>query len=408
MSEPGRGSSHGHYRLAARIDPQSGLLAAQVELQLPDPPPAAELEFLLHQRLQVEAVAGSRVSGYTRLPVAHTFAPEAVTWSVQLEGRPTPCPLTISVSYEGILERPVPQGWDVNRISPDWVELGLYGPWFPWIPTAGPFTYTARIGLPDGYLGWGLGEVSRQRGDWVISCGRPVEDLVVLASRYHGQLDLPAGDGAITIHYTAAADQELAARVAADCAGLLAFYSEWLGPASHRAGLAVTIAPRERGGGYARPGLVVLAGRSPAAGTLHGFRATLAHELAHGWWFEAETTTWEDWLNEAFAEYCALRALSRDDDDQLEQLLARRRERAAELPPICGIARSDPRAHDVLYAKGALILYQLEQLVGPGAFTQFLRARHQRGLHTTSQVLALAAEVLGPAPAAWLQEALER
>jgi hypothetical protein len=45
---------------------------------------------------------------------------------------------------------------------------------------------------------------------------------------------------------------------------------------------------------------------SSGSGELDRLLFTLTHEVAHFWWSGAPSVTWENWLNEAFAEYSAL------------------------------------------------------------------------------------------------------
>ncbi|MDT8401169.1 MAG: hypothetical protein RQ743_05700 [Bacteroidales bacterium] len=37
-----------------------------------------------------------------------------------------------------------------------------------------------------------------------------------------------------------------------------------------------------------------------------GYARYPAHEISRLWWLRADANTWEDWLNEGFAEYTAL------------------------------------------------------------------------------------------------------
>ncbi len=68
----------------------------------------------------------------------------------------------------------------------------------------------------------------------------------------------------------------------------------------------------------------------------------LAHEAAHFWWTLAPADTWEDWLNESFAEYSALLLIrDRFGEEEFRTRMDRKRESAEGTPPIWGFDRGD-------------------------------------------------------------------
>ena len=119
-------------------------------------------------------------------------------------------------------------------------------------------------------------------------------------------------------------------------------------------------------------------------------------------------STWEDWLNESFAEFSAVKAVAAKlGAEKLPELMAKKRERTQGLPPIKGIPRDHEKAYFVLYDKGALVLQELEEIVGQEAFDQLLRLRIQEDINTTQEFLALLAKIAGQETAelfaAWLE-----
>ncbi|HZK10552.1 MAG TPA: M1 family aminopeptidase, partial [Clostridia bacterium] len=152
------------------------------------------------------------------------------------------------------------------------------------------------------------------------------------------------------------------------------------------------------GGGYCRDKLIVLTTSTDGSiennikdaspeQQIKTFRF-IAHELAHLWWLKAESTSWEDWLNESFAEYSSLMA-TRDfyGEKEFLRLINLYKEKTLNLPAVRGIDRSDQDAFNVLYAKGPTLLYQLEIMIGAVAFKELLNNIHMKKINNTLDFL---------------------
>lgn len=152
--------------------------------------------------------------------------------------------------------------------------------------------------------------------------------------------------------------------------------------------ISIVIAPREDGGGYCRSNLIVLTPNDNLDDDIRYFKY-IAHELAHLWWCKATFNSWEDWLNESFAEYSALLVL-RDifGEDEFNQRIEKYKAKAEGLPPIMGIDRGEEKAYEVLYIKGPLLLYELERTTGREKFIELLNIIHLGNIDTTEKFLA--------------------
>jgi hypothetical protein len=116
---------------------------------------------------------------------------------------------------------------------------------------------------------------------------------------------------------------------------------------------------------------------------------TMSHEIAHFWWHGAPDDTWENWLNEAFAEYTALMYLrATKGQAAFDAQIAKFERRVQGTPALWGIDRHAPRAAAVIYAKGALRLHSLEQTLGSDKFLKFLRTLFEKNVKTTEGLLA--------------------
>jgi len=72
-----------------------------------------------------------------------------------------------------------------------------------------------------------------------------------------------------------------------------------------------------------------------------------------------------------------------------ESILAKKRKRSKGMPPIKGIKRNEDRAFTVLYDKGCLVLYELEQMAGRKKFIEVLRKTFQQKVSSTAEFVEL-------------------
>jgi len=76
------------------------------------------------------------------------------------------------------------------------------------------------------------------------------------------------------------------------------------------------------------------------------------------------------------------------------------------VPPIKGIKRNEERAFTVLYDKGYLVLYALEQMAGRKELIGLLRKTFQQKVSSTEEFLQLVAGELGSGVAVQLDRML--
>jgi len=87
-----------------------------------------------------------------------------------------------------------------------------------------------------------------------------------------------------------------------------------------------------------------------------------AHETAHKWCTGANSSSWEDWLNETTAEWASLLfALSRNDMALFDFILKPKLEKSSSFPPIKTPDNSRPNG---VHEKGTVLFYELYQKYG--------------------------------------------
>jgi len=406
-------SESSHYAIAATVEPAGQFIGVTADLSFLSPSDGLRvLTFYLHRQLVLGVVAGSLVTTHTSAEPDSAeipYMPEARAVQVRLsrplaEGERT----DLHFEYAGVVD--TWPWWLANHISEEWIELGIYFPWFPYNYTEyGPFTFAVDLTIDSAYEMRSYGAAERTSSGWHFQSSVPTNDIVLAGSR-----DLRTrsfrGDGySVQVHFYFMGESEVQ-RLGREALTVLAKYSEWFGAIEQRS-LNLVQSKRSRGGGYSRPGLVVLGqlGALSAPEQRADLLRYLSHEAAHMWWRRAPATSWEDWLNESFAEYSALLVI-RDEFStaEYEARIERKRAQGEATHPIWGLDRSDYSSDEqsreirmVLYSKGPVLLHELAERVGRERFFNWCRELVQREVSTTGQALAVLGELEGEETRDW-------
>ncbi|MBC8139866.1 MAG: hypothetical protein H7Y38_00335 [Armatimonadetes bacterium] len=275
---------------------------------------------------------------------------------------------------------------DANAFSREWIELGGYSAWFPFSDDYGRFSYTVDVTIDRGMSVSGSGVVTKT-GDttWRLKQSARSKDIVLIASDRLQTRILPQGSGTLRLDFVNLADakaQELA-RIAE---GIGNNYQKWFGRAT---GTYTTFAlnPNKDLTSYARTGFVSFQIKGmDTAELVHN----IGHELAHFWWNHAPTGTWEDWLNESFAEYsAALAARELFGERSLEKTIEQYRKEAEGSPPLRNADRNGKAAFVLLYRKGVIVLHELRRKIGAEKFVSLLAETTKRKTSNTEDFLRL-------------------
>lgn len=312
----------------------------------------------------------------------------------------------IDFSYCGSLDK-LPQ-YFANVISEDWTELGMYYPCFPYAPDIGHFTYRVEVELPPSYRLCGLGNIERDFDTKVIISNMPTNDIVICASRDVKHHDSLVGKSWLKIfHYNL--EKPVLDKMTKEITTIVNCYNNWFG--ENNQNICIIQLKRTEGGGYARIGGIVLGGFDPQKYYLHNEanQRYFAYELGHLWLHKAKTSTWEDWLNESFAEYSALMVIRElFGNDAFEQRLEKKRMNSRESGAIFGFDRNDAKtATPLLYDKGSLLLFELEQKIGKQEFILLTKNIFENQTSTTAQLLKEIKNTLGEKVSKWFEHRLK-
>lgn len=292
------------------------------------------------------------------------------------------------------------RGWG-KSFSEEWVELNLYSGWYPICWNSRSFKSTIKLTISDAYVVTGSGIVTRKDNYWEMNQPWVSIDNVIIASKKLKSKIIEKNNYFIEVVYSELSEDD-ADSVLQECEFISMLYQNLFGK-NDSTYIKFVIIPYMRGG-YARKNFSTLRTKEFNKDT----RAGIAHELSHLWWSNANTSTWDDWLNEAFAEYSMLMYIrERLGVVEFEARIEKYKRNAQNTPPIWGIDRSIPEAYTVLYEKGALVLYELENKLGKEQFKDFLRRVLELNIRTTTEMLNFIEKEISFESRRWLEEQLK-
>lgn len=310
--------------------------------------------------------------------------------------------LDVDFSYQGnIKEWPA---WSANVIGEDWVEMGLYFPWYPSI--SDDFTYKVNVDINPEYNVFVRGNYSEKDNKKIFENNNPERDLVFCASKDLKIRNLQIQNQSFQV-VNSTLSEAVVDSIQSDIEKFYKFYNSMFGEVEVQ-NMCLVVSKRENGGGYSRKGGLFLGGLSDSAYSNKriDYNRFLAHEISHFWWVGAPLN-WEDWLNESFAEYSALLAVRElyGNEEYYKRMKMKQKE-SANTPPIWGMARNDKQATEALYSKGVVLLSELEQKTGNEKFLELCRERMNKKINNTNDFLSLVTDIGGKNIADWFEESL--
>ena len=420
-------STRVHYDLRLRLNPAGQEVGVSGSLVYHAAVDGLErVRFYLHRQFNIQRLSGRRVLGYhfEKYPKEvdyQPYFPEAGMLDIYFDP-PLAAGSTglVQFDYTGVIT-----DWPLlsaNIVTPDWVELGMYLPWYPlaFEETPANLTFTLQVMCPKEYQVASLGETERQGNIWYYNWPYPTNDIVVAAGPNLQTYPFESESNKVILH-SATFKPETVALLGEDLLWTLERFAGWFGPIRPNM-FNLIESPRAQGGGYARRGLVVLGGLNEGdyLSQREAYLRYLGHEAAHAWWFGAPAASWEDWLNESFAEYAALMAIrERYGVEAFNRRLERKREQVGQLLPdgslpLWGFDRNDTltqekqeRVEAQLYHKGPLLLNDLAERIGYRRFLDLCRGMQWSGVTTTGHFLDLLQELEGEDVRAWMERALK-
>jgi hypothetical protein len=293
----------------------------------------------------------------------------------------------------------------MGYIKNDFVELACYSAWYP-VPLSMETYMSFQVSLesPSDWTWDANGthtgtETSDKTSIWIWKQDRKVNDLTLVgmplnnayidsASFFWGTKEMVGSQKVFDKHINILGEM----------------LEEWLGPRSTEAPIRFVITPRQQGGAYARAGMVVVGGGySTELSLRNAALQAMCHELCHDWFCKASTLTYDNWVDEALAEFCSIHVVNDYvKEDFLSSRISKtieRLEEAGELPAIKSLIRDKDESYAAFYFRGFLLLNEVAETVGISAFRkvigEFARICTQNESITSGMFLDIIQERLG-------------
>jgi aminopeptidase N len=396
-----------HYDIQLKIDPASQFISVNGNLKLLIEKDSLDtIQFKLNKQFKISSFSVNGDTSYLldSTTILERWLPNALR--ILYKGSKTfhnGDIIDVQFSYEGRITNWSP--WSGNVIGTEWVEIGLYFPWYPSINN--PFTYRVTIDIPPAYNVFSMGKYTEMDNKKIFENNYPVEDFIICASK-----DLTITESTLLNHSFRIVNSTLADTtidsIQQDITHYYQLYNKWFGEPEVQ-DICLVISKREGGGGYARKGALFLGGINDTVyfNNKDAYNRYFGHEIAHFWWHGSEGD-WEDWLSESFAEYSAM-MLIREliDEKEFDSSLSKKISKIINTPPVWGLDKSSPDLQVILYSKGVILLSELEEKIGYERFLKLCRARLNGNIKNSQEFLNLLEEREGIEIKEWFEQSLK-
>ena len=371
------------YSLYCIVNPKKGLLKVSGTIIIPSTVESAY--FILNRGLRWSKTVRRTASGYQKITTSKTdiikvpkfYNGDLWTFDVLDEEQDE---FVIEIEYSGQIHPPVKDSKMpvMGYIKRDFVELACYSAWYPV-----PFNMETNMSFDlvvEGPKDWtwiANGKVQRteekeKTAVWRWKQSRPVNDITIAG--------LPKRDAHLDEENLFWGPRDMVGSHKVLDTGakeMRKLLDEWLGYKITTRSLRFALTPRELGGAYARSGLIVVGGGYSTDASLRGpVLQSMCHEMCHDWFRKASVWTYDNWLDEALAEYCSI--IITDEylnDGYLESRVEKTRQRLEQqgnIPAIRSLTRDQDEAYGAYYFRGFLLLNEISEKVGREDFHKMI------------------------------------
>lgn len=381
-----RADSIKRYDIEATINAPDKKLSATVDIVLDtSAQKTTNLTFLLNKNAQIRSIAvGKKSLPYTfdvAAPAPNRFVRAGRLLTVDVSSVKA-SKFIIRFQYDCVFDEILSSA---NSFDENWIELGGYSAWFPYNDEERSFTHKVNVAINKEFNVSGSGIVTRSKNGWQIVQNQKSNDIVLLASKNLQTQFLQQNDLTIRLDYIDF-ENEKAVALATTAKEFLGYYEKWFGASAGKY-LTFAINPTKNVTSYSRIGFISFQVKGMTDEELN---LQIGHELGHLWWRNATTATWEDWLNESFAEYAAILAMrEKYGADYAAQRIEKYRQDTKDVPPVYGLSRDSQYSGLALYRKGPVILFDFGKSVGEKVFLNLLKVTSEKKIKDTATFLKL-------------------
>jgi len=410
------------YNLKVKIDPKRGQLKVSGTIIIPTRVDSAY--FILNRGLRWIKTTRLTASGNQQISVSRTDAIKVPRfyngnlWTFDVFDTDHD-EFVIEIEYAGQIHPPSKESGmpTMGYIKRDFVELACYSAWYP-VPfnMETNMSFELIIESPEDWIWEANGnlvgvEKTGNIACWTIRQGRSVNDITIVGlPKRDAQLDDESLFWGPRTMVGAHKILNVSAREMRDR------LAKWLGPLLEERNLRFALTPRELGGAYARTGLIVVGGGYSTDASLRGpVLQSMCHEMCHDWFCKASVQTFDNWLDEALAEYCSIMITDEYlNENYLENRIEKtmeRLEKQGRVPAIRQLKREQEVSFAAYYYRGFLLLYEISKKVGREAFHkmigEFAQFCVKEKVVTTSMFLGFLEQKLGKSATAIVNQWLD-
>ncbi|MDZ7739736.1 MAG: M1 family aminopeptidase [Bacteroidales bacterium] len=395
-----------HYDLELSLFPGRQHIAVSGTWEIPVDSATGKIDFYLHKQLGIEELFINGRDNYllSAGESDNRYMPDAIKYSIETEDL-LKGTVIISFNYSGTITE-----WHdmlANVIGEEWTEMGLYFPWYPYSNDYSPFTYEVKVLTEGDYHTVMMGHETSDDYYAIFRKETPTNDMVVCASKDLKTISKKISRYNFRLAYCSMSD-ELTDTLIMDVERILRLFDNWFSAGNNT--ICIVESMREKGGGYARLGGIFLPGftESDYFESRKAYTRYLAHEISHLWWYRANTNTWEDWLNEGFAEYSALMVLRElHGQEYFDEWIARKEKSAEGLGPVWQTDRNGEQAYTILYDKAPLLIHELEGRIGADSLKKLMWDLNNKEVRTTAEFMDMLENREGKETAEWFLKRLK-
>jgi hypothetical protein len=323
-----------------------------------------EVKFILNKGLILSKITddkGEEIAFYEDLNVNVMFIQSAKRVTLEIPKGTN----SIKMIYNGEIS-----GWH-NTISDNYLALNFYSAWYPifedydmeitkkvTVKNISDFTVVKGIKFEDNW--------QYESSDF---------DCNILAVKDWNIISIKNVTPKLNIYFKNSKIEEVK-YLANSFGNIVTYFTELLDVESNINGTFDVVIPNSDEGGYCRKELIVLGGLSSNRIDADAF---LAHECAHIWSTGADVNSWEDWLNETFAEVLALLFVKKEYGiEEYMNKIDEIREIAEKSPQIKSENGERP---DGVHFKGTYLIHRLSEIFGEDKVIEiaklFIKLQHK-------------------------------
>jgi len=284
-------------------------------------------------------------------------------------------------------------------------EVGMYTAWLPTELSNGNFNFTVKVTAPHNFKALGNGAISTLENNiWQITSNQRQFDVPLIVSDRLETEVYDLGTNMVEVSHFGKPKAEVD-NLAIDIESILTLFKSQFGLLEQSGVIRFAFVPRSDVASYSRKGFTAI----NTSGSELGRFSTIAHEISHFWWTGADSSLWEDWLNESFAEFSALTAIKHKyGEDAFIKRLHSYKKVSQDSPAIWGVDRKSDISTLVLYRKGPVIIEETKHRIGDKKFTKLLQVLNSLEIKNTQNFLNEIALITNDSERKWLETQLHR